>query len=337
MYSKLLQIINEFKILDGNSFSFKNEKYEFMTSSNYLDTTQIVSYGAPNILEIRDYLYNIYHCRKNNVFESPTTNQLGIEDQEFVASLSEANKGHGSSDLGWIVSKINNENQIVVQKDGLSLWAHPEEFQSYEKKLEVGVEGYLGLPKEMRRMSPGFYVAISNVPVGYSEIPIRIYWNIQYSGASLLVENITTELNKKGIPFQFKVLNNPNQFSRSDAAVLYLDKKDVQNITSELSTIYQRVKKYLNPQTSLFTKKLTDGVTLAEELISVTGESFGQQRSHLLAFSLCEIYRNSLTNSEDQIAEMITQFQKAGVDISKPYLNNSLKDDYERFFDGVFD
>ena len=54
---------------------------------------------------------------------------------------------------------------------------------------------------------------------------VRIYWNILPSYSRDMVYALSSELNRKKIPFRFKVLNNPDQYPRTDAAVLYLDKE----------------------------------------------------------------------------------------------------------------
>ena len=79
-------------------------------------------------------------------------------------------------------------------------------------------------------------------------------------------------------------LTNRSHFVRSDAGVLYINKGDLNNSINLISSIYRNVRKYLKTNTSLFTKKIVPGLSLAED--PNNKESFGQHRSRILAESL---------------------------------------------------
>ena len=97
------------------------------------------------------------------------------------------------------------------------------------------------------------------------------------------MNNLTTKLNTDKIPFQFKILNDTNYFNRADAGVLYLNKKDIEKATSTLSHLYRNIKSFSRADTPLLAKRLAPGISLAE--IAETGDSFGQNRSRILAES----------------------------------------------------
>jgi hypothetical protein len=164
----------------------------------------------------------------------------------------------------------------------------------------------------------------------------RIYWNIASDGAIPLLKSLTAELNNRNIPFQFKTLKNENNYARTDAGVLYLDKTDILKARNALSAVYDNIKAHLKPQVPLFAKRLASGVSLAED--PANGESFGQNRTRLFAEAICDFHMRDTSILEEKIRYVQRYFETHDIDFNKPYLKNAnSKDKYDEMLTGVFE
>jgi len=312
----LKEIISSIEILSRNSYVFEGKTYTSLNSRP--KTTD----SEHNYLDLKDLIYHVHHSRKNI---SGVTHTDEYQNEEFLELLSKANVGFGTWDAGWRLASIHGNN-LVVQRDGLTLWASKKEFSRYDES-GIGSEGYLFLQKEYRRLNSGFYMALSNALFIYERNYVKVYWNIKPEAGPLLVNEITKNLNASKIPFRFKILNNPQFFPRSDAAVLYMSKDNLLKSKTKLKRVYQIVRKFLWPETSLFAKRLAPGVALAEEIFDEEG--FGQRISRLLAESMINAHCKRITATNEMLVTIRQQFEKDGLDVDRPYLNPNSKDDYD--------
>ncbi len=250
--------------------------------------------------------------------------------------LSNANTGIGTWEPGWEISKIEKNGKLVVKKNGLKIWILPYQFVPLgNNRIEVGKKGYLRMVKEFRELLSGFYMANGNMTMEENISIVRIYWNVRSDGAIPLMNNLTTLLNQEKIPFQFKILNNANYFIRADAGVLYMDKKILEKSIYSLSKIFNSIKSFLKADTPLFAKRLSSGISLAED--PENGESFGQNRSKILSEAFYEIYKKNISTKEEKIREVRKYFQAKNIEINRPYLKNiESLDQYEKMFKGLF-
>ncbi len=76
---------------------------------------------------------------------------------------------------------------------------------------EPGATVSVLLPRELLRISPGFYLALGDAAFAGDSAIVRFYWNVRSEGASALVAMLTTALNQQGLGFQLKVLNDPGR------------------------------------------------------------------------------------------------------------------------------
>jgi hypothetical protein len=247
-----------------------------------------------------------------------------------MESLSNANTGIGTWDSGWLVQEIIKTGTIKISKSNYPiLYVQPKQFRIPHESLQIGERGNVFMPKEWRQLNSGFYTAFGNATDEQEQdILVRIYWNSRSSGAIKLLRLITNKLNQNMIPFVFKIINDPKEFTRSDAAVLYIHKKYLEESADIIIYIYEQIKNFINPYNSIFVKRLANGLGLAEDSNDYNEfESFGQNRCRILAKSI--ISAQKLKNPMDKI---VCDFQKEGIDIHKPYLNKGSKDDYDKFF-----
>jgi hypothetical protein len=274
-----------------------------------------------------------------------------LPDPIHVEALSKANSGSGYDEEGWEVYTLNNsENDgcsgyndsksknddarksglVVVSKDsGMQLFVQPHELSTLEKHhsdYSVGTKVALRLPKEMRGISPGFYMALSNTPFPKNrkrrEQIVIFYWNLSPQGAVIFMRLATVILNKSKLPFRLKALDNLGAFNnRCDTAVLYISKSYYRPIFKLIQKIYPSIKPFLREQIPLFTKRVAIGVGVAEE--PDNGESFGQYRCRLLAEGIIRAYEKGDRFIGERLQSVIRRFDEDKINLNKPFLNSS--------------
>ena len=146
------------------------------------------------------------------------------------------------------------------------------------------------------------------------------------SGAASLVAAVTSSLNGMGIAFRFKVLDAPEQFSRCDAAVLYVRATDFEALRPVLRDLHTRPSVQLRERTPALTKPLSPGIGLAEQPAS--GESFGENRCRLLAEGIVEAHALGVRRPGPRLAVVEARFASRGIDVDAPYLERGSVDRY---------
>ena len=340
--SELDSIVQTTKIKSEKSFTIGNQRYDFTFSEknkyDNLDLKNETNFQINALLDaLKNHLYQIFHCRQSGNQQQMFTAHNYSDNRNFVEMLSNANTGIGTWEPGWEVYKIERNERLVVKKNGINIWLHPYQFLPLDgNHIEIGSKGYVSMVKEFRDLLPGFYMANGNISLEEHSSIVRIYWNIVSDGATPLMNNLTTKLNTDKIPFQFKILNDTNYFNRADAGVLYLNKKDIEKATAALSHLYRNIKSFSRADTPLLAKRLAPGISLAED--PETGDSFGQNRSRILAESFYEIYKKNISETEEKIEEIRKYFLTKDIDLNRPYLKNIKSiDNYEKILCVEFD
>jgi hypothetical protein len=168
----------------------------------------------------------------------------------------------------------------------------------------------------------GYYVAIGNGESEHrrdeTERLIRFYWHLMTSGAAPFIAAVSDRLNKLGIPFRAKVLNDPNSYQRADAGVLYIDRHFYYATREAIGQIHRAVSPHLRAEIPLFTRSLARGLGLAED--PGNGLSFGQHRCRLIADALWQSFTQLDPDRDARAATLARVFQQAGLNPSKPYL-----------------
>lgn len=238
----------------------------------------------------------------------------------FESALSLANQGHGYRDRGWSLRAVHGD-EAVVAKGGLELRMSRSELVEAGEldDLEVGARVAVRMPKELLRIAPGFYTACGDAPLSLSqERPLlRLYWNLDVTGAAVFMAQATQRLNAAEIPFRLKVLNDPGTFSRCDAAVVYLH--EVEPWESVALNIHEQVSQHLRARTPVFTRPLAPGLAMAYD--PGTDESFGQHRCRLLADALLVAHELDVRDAKGIIDVTVERFAEDGLDLDAAYLN----------------
>jgi hypothetical protein len=254
---------------------------------------------------------------------------VGQVDREFLAALSRANTGQGTWEPGWTIRRVSEDGYFVASRSDLALRVAPSELRTRGECLQPGQSCSLRIPKEMCFMLKGYYVAVGDVPFHLDReerdqtqtdgdrARLRFYWHLTRDAAAPFVAAATACLNAVKIPFQLKVVRDSNRFTRADAAVLFLARRDALNLGTALRQIYESVAA-LRPEVPLFTRKLVSGLSVAEE--PAGSLSFGQSRCRLIAQSLWASFSEGDGNRVARTARLADVFRNEGLDPDHPHL-----------------
>jgi hypothetical protein len=281
---------------------------------------------APIVADMQLRLYDWAYCRRmeGEVDRPPLPTATTLFDV-----LSPANMGRERWEHGWRVAQVYPNGSILAQKGAKSVMFQPGHFTTGHGMPQQGAMAMVFLAKESRTLQLGFYYVMSEtVPEQTVEArPSRIYFNIDEAGAPLLVRAVSTELNRFGIPFRFKTLSFSGAYVRSDSAVLFFAKRYFSVIACLLPRLLGEIKDHLRPATPLFSKKLADGIGLAED--PGNGESFGSNRIRLVAQAIWDAHLRGLESEEARLQELDVQFQQHGLRLDQAHLRAASADCYE--------
>jgi hypothetical protein len=307
-------------------------------------------------------LYGSFYClgaASRDGFEAAPPARLG--PSPFLLELSRANRGTGSHEPGWTVAALQDDS-VVVERDGLRLWVRPEDLHRGHGRhasqqpradqpdalrsgpirsdpiqlgaiqsatLQPGAAVGVLMPKELMRLSPGFYMALGDAefPADASVALVRFYWCLRSEGAAVLVERLTSALNEAGLSFRLKVISDPAAYRRCDAGVLYALAPQFDRVARIVAGVYRQVERWLRPSIPALTKPLAPGLGLAEDP-GADMESFGMNRCRLLAEGIvtaAELRAGSLAQTLEIVAG---HFAQAGIPLEQPYLSPGSVDRY---------
>jgi len=280
---------------------------------------------------LANVLYQRLYCRPQQ-----ERSGLGADNRAqrvFVENLSRANGGSGSWEPGWVVEALEDDGTLVVhrQRDGLTLWAQPEQFRPALGPVGVGSAGRLHVGKELREMLPGYYTILGEADqvdedAGAPVAIVRFYWHLTAAGAALWIAELTQRFNGAGLAFQAKVHSNPGAYVRADAGVLYVAYRDLARTMALLVDLHGAVSSQLRPATPMFTKPLARGLAVAED--PGDGRSFGQHRCRLVAEGLMRALESGRTGFDDAATAVASRFAEARVSVVQPWLNPGSQDCY---------
>lgn len=262
-------------------------------------------------------IYATYYCgiHEDNAHKMPSKS----EREAFMEELSQANKSKGGFDVNWKIYNTDTSGNTFIQKGEWFRRLLPNSFVYQNPRQQYPqVNTFVNIKKdrESRTIQPVFYHVFSDEIFPQEVDLARIYWNVKPQGISKLVTLLTSTLNNYKIPFQFKCLNHADLYVRSDSAVLYLDKRNVQIVLVLLKSIIKELQNDLNDAIPMFTKKLFKGISYAED--PGKGQSFGMSRSQVIAEALVLSFESSEENTLEQVCETLEQ---KGFVLERMYMN----------------
>ncbi len=279
----------------------------------------------PLVIDLQTRIYDEAYCRPLGTRTDPPMNVISI-----IEPLSTANAGRDRWESGWSLTQLMPGGYATARKGDLShVFAHGEFAAANGGAPAAGGLVHVFFARESRTQQPGFYVANGDTPApfGAGSRMTRIYWHIAEEAAVPLTHAVTSLLNRHQVPFRFKTLSYSGVYSRSDAAVLYFSARYYQIVSRLLPSIRAEVRKGLRPATPLLTRRLHDGIGLAED--PATGESFGMSRSRLIAQAIWDAYARGMQSEESRMMELAIQFERIGLSLERPYLRAASADIYE--------
>lgn len=270
---------------------------------------------------LRDFLYVSYYCPG---FRRETLSRSRIEPIDLTEEFVKANQSRSRLESGWRIWQILAPDRFIAYKeDRFKIVAAGDFLNSGGSGVPLLRETPIDIffPAGSGALQPAFYFVFGERTADSQDEYqlLRIYFNIENSGAASLVETVSANFNRRQIPFHFKCLKNAQQYERSDAAVLYISKRYWHIARLTLIDIQRIIKSYLREETPLFTKRLAPGIAIAED--PGDGNSFGLHRCRLLAESLWISYLNGEFTAPVRLTRLKSYFRRCGLDLSKPYLN----------------
>ncbi len=271
---------------------------------------------------LREELYASFYCHGRPVQARWGEAGPATADPWLVEAMSQANAGRGSWEPGWTVERIEGD-EAVVAGSRLRTRVRLADCRAASGAPGLGDAVSVRLPKELPALSPGFYSVVSEAADTASPAGIvRVYWNVNRSGAAALVGALTTRLNSQGVPFRLKVADHAFRLDRCDAAVLYLRGDLFRAVDGMLRDAAAELTPHLRSSIPAFTLDLAPGVGLAEE--NGGGESFGERRCAVLADGIVRAHENGIVDAGERVEVVVARFAEDGVRMEAPYLEPSL-------------
>lgn len=264
-------------------------------------------------------IYRHFYCAGHSEpTESDTTT-----DQSFVDELSRRNHSIERFDNAWSVEAVDMAGIPYATKgsDRRMLYAGEFVYDSPKRgPVQTGDSVRLLMHREHRDAQTGFYYVFGQTPGDDSTtLQTRLYFHATPEGSLWLVDWLTQTLNTYKVPFQFKCLNHPDLYGRSDSAVLYVQKPHVNLVLDLLTDVFSELSLWLRPGVPLFARQIATGVGFAESPPNAS-ESFGTSRCGLIAQGIAgAIQRQQATESFR--AAVLGVFQQIGLSLEEPYRN----------------
>ena len=327
------QIINAIEITSLSTYKVHEEEEYVQNQMPYQTFAEdFKSFGSNSTVDDQQQRTNLINALTNTIYtkfysgikngEHTSKIPPKAERNEFMNQLSQANTSVSGFDYHWNIYNIDTTTKnVYVQKNGELRWLQPNSYRfvnPQQKQAAVNTKVNLTRQKENKNIQPVFYHVFGN-ELFPQEVEIgRIYWNVSPEGASKLINLLTTILNDYKIPFQFKCLNHPELYVRSDSAVLYFNKKHVQLVSIILNTIIPNLEPYLVDEIPMFTKQLFKGVSYAED--PGKGQSFGMSRSSTIATALVDAFQQE-KNTKQTFDTVVNSLSRKGMTLNRLYLN----------------
>lgn len=276
---------------------------------------------APLLRALQSTFYDRCYARRSGRPEI-----VAAADPGFAGRLSAANAGREGWDRGWAVFQLGAGGQVFVRKGDRERMAVPGAFLTEAMvgmAAQIGSTVSLRVPRESFDAQPGYYFAFGETLDELADqlSIVRLYFNIGAETAADLLDALTGPLNRYQTPFQLKTPVAPAGYDRADTAVLYVGARYFPIVARIVAPLVGRVT--LEDPVPIFTKPLWPGIGVAMDPGS--GESFGAQRSRLVAEGLIDAWSRGVPALE-AVAE---RFAASGLDLARPWLGAGAADRFD--------
>lgn len=331
--AQIKEITQAIEITSMSTFKVHGEEEYVQNQMPYQTFAEdFKSFGSNTTVDSQQQRINLINALTNTIYakfycgikDGNHTSKIPpqAERNAFMEQLSQANTSDNGFDYNWNIYNVDTTTgSAFVQKNGELRWLQPNGYQfanPQQKQVAINTKVNIARQKENRNLQPVFYHVFSNEMFPQEVELGRFYWNITPDGATKLINLLTTTLNEYKIPFQFKCLNHPELYVRTDAAVLYLSKKHVQLVSIILKNVIPNLEPYLVDEIPMFTKRIFKGVGYAED--PGKGQSFGMSRSSTIAAALVDAFQQE-KNKKETLTNVINFLSRKGMTLDRLHLN----------------
>lgn len=329
LMQELREICDTVQIHSDQEFLFKGEP--FRTTAEEQDAAEFEFFKADKldqelhtdlINRLRDVLYDRCYVRK--MVQPDDDDVHAMSTQNLSELFQNANHNKDGWDPGWCIYKTAPDGKLFVQKGERSRMVIAGEYSTYKWPGVAPAPGDM-LSVRMfagsAEVQPSFFFAFGRtLSDQFDECAVvRFYFNIKVAAAVELMRLLTTTLNRYLIPFKFKSLVNPQDYTRADSAVLYVARRYYHVAASIVQDVAAQLGDGLRKGTPMFTQTLVNGIGMADD--PAGGESFGMHRCRLVAAAIVAAWQAGSQELEPRLAGIQEQFASFGGTLDAPYLN----------------
>jgi len=265
-------------------------------------------------------------CYAHSILDGEAAAAPNGAPADLVEQMEKANTGVTTWDEGWRIDQYLQEGCVLARKGGAARPFRPGEYLVH---TGIGCAARRGaplsvlLPAGSRDVQPGFWFAFGTTVTEFDPGPggLRFYWNVSAEGVPKLVAAVSRALNRFQVPFHMRCHDKAAAYPRRDAALVYLPRRYYPVIAMLLERIHEELRPWLSASTPLFTKRLADGLGLAED----SGESFGRERCRILAAAMVESAGQPV---EERLAAVRRHFEQNRLQPDRPWLNPDSNAEY---------
>ena len=161
-----------------------------------------------------------------------------IVQRDFLAALCAANTGHGNWDTGWSVRDIDEFGQIIVAKNDVSFRTSPTRVRTEKDSMQPGERCWARVENELPLLRSGLLCCNrrrrrdDRRQSRKLDLDVRYYWHLNQRRRAAFHCNGHINLERGGSSLSGKVLRDPSMYSRADAGVLYLSRRNISRATA---------------------------------------------------------------------------------------------------------
>ncbi|GAA4180618.1 hypothetical protein GCM10022287_34700 [Gryllotalpicola koreensis] len=142
---------------------------------------------------------------------------------------------------------------------------------------------------------------------------LRCYLHVNPDSAPRVFAGVAAGLESAGVAFAAKLLDNPANFGRPDAAVFYTTRADATALVRSATAMWDE--ESFGASVPAFTREVAPGIAVADD--PGDGASFGYHRCALIAHGLSVAGR---ADPHVRLGAIIDAFLHAGIDPARPHL-----------------
>lgn len=268
---------------------------------------------------LSNVIYSEFYCASEDRDLPPESYEARVD---FVSQLRAANATTSKLQPAWMIDNVSQNGKVYASKGNYSQQVNPGDYIRSNRSEAVAAKSEISLYQHHEYDHPTevfFYIFGATKTEAATPGLVRFYFNAQPAGSVALVKHLSHHFNLYQIPFQFKCLNQPALYNRTDAAVLYISKNYADFAWECMARFYPSIQELLYPSLPYFTKLLAPGIGFAENP-NGEKESFGQSRSKLIAEAIVQSHAQQKPKPEWKAA-ILENIKKKGLDPKQFHLN----------------